>query len=84
MSTTNYLGCEGNLLNPTEANAFRIKINQPLLSKDEFYKIKNANKYGIKTDVVSFTYDYKNEHIVNNKKTASFLLHIVIFFYNFL
>lgn len=61
MSTTNYLGCEGNLLNPTETNAFRIKIKQPLLSKEEFYKIRNANKYGIKTDVVSFTYDYKNE-----------------------
>ena len=44
MSTSNYLGCEGNLLNPTEQNAFRIKINNPLLSKEEFYKIRNSYK----------------------------------------
>ncbi len=61
MSTTNYLGCEGNLLNPTEDNAFRIKIKQPLLKKEEFYKIKNAYKFGIKTEIVSICYDYKNE-----------------------
>jgi len=61
MSTSNYLGCEGNLLNPTEQNAFRIKINNPLLSKEEFYKIRNSYKYGIKTEIVSISYDYKNE-----------------------
>jgi len=61
MSTTNYLGSEGNLLNPTENNAFRIKIDNPLLKTDEFYKIRNSYKYGIKTGIVSITYDYNNE-----------------------
>ena len=61
MSTSNYLGCEGNLLNPTVNNAFRVKINSPLLSKDEFYKIRNIYKYGIKTEIVSITYDYHTE-----------------------
>ena len=61
MSTTNYLGCEGNLLNPQENNAFRIRIKNPLLTEEEFYKIRNAYKYGIKTEIVSISYDYKNE-----------------------
>ena len=55
MSTTNYLGCKGNLLNPQENNAFRIRIKNPLLTEEEFYKIRNAYKYGIKTEIVSIS-----------------------------
>lgn len=62
MSPLMYLGREGNLLNPTKVNARRIRIDNPLLSKEEFNKIKYLDKsYQIKVDIVPFTYDYTKE-----------------------
>ena len=57
-----YLGREGNLLNPSEKNALRIRVNNPILLPQDFYKIKNISKNkGIKVDSVSFRYDYTKE-----------------------
>ncbi|MCR5231598.1 MAG: glutamate synthase large subunit [Acholeplasmatales bacterium] len=61
MATFNYLGSEGNLLSPTEANAFRVRIDNPILSDEEFYKIRNLYSKGIKTEIVSICYDYERE-----------------------
>ena len=61
MATFNYLGCEGNLLNPTENNAFRVRIDNPILSSQEFYKIRNLDSKGIRTEIVSICYDYERE-----------------------
>lgn len=62
MSSFVYLGKEGNLLNPTQENTKRVRIDNPLLSKAEFAKIKNlyASKK-IKTEIISICYDYKKE-----------------------
>ena len=66
MSSLMYLGREGNLLNPTKINARRIRIDNPILSKDEFNKIKYLDKsYQIKVDIVSYTYDYEKESMEN-------------------
>ena len=62
MSSLMYLGREGNLLNPTKVNARRIRIENPILSQEEFNKVKYIDKsYQIKVDVVSYVYDYKKE-----------------------
>lgn len=62
MSSAVYLGREGNLLNPTAKNANRVRLETPILTKEEFYKIKNLGKTNLfKVDVVSFCYDYKTE-----------------------
>ncbi len=61
MATFNYLGCEGNLLNPNSKNSERVRIDYPILSSEEFYKIKNLYSKGIKTEIVSICYDYERE-----------------------
>lgn len=62
MSSAVYLGSEGNLLNPTSENAKRVRLESPILTKGEFYKIKNLyTTKGIKTEVVSICYDYHKE-----------------------
>lgn len=59
MSGVVYLGREGNLLNPTEKNALRIRVDNPILSASDFYKIKNNGI--IKVSSISFVYDNKSE-----------------------
>ena len=61
MATFNYLGSEGNLLSPDVTNAKRVRIDNPILTKEEFYKIKNLNSKEIKTEIVSICYDYERE-----------------------
>ena len=61
MATFNYLGSEGNLLSPTKENAFRVRIDNPILTDEEFNKIRNLYSVGIKTEVVSICYDYERE-----------------------
>ena len=57
-----YLGREGNLLNPSDKNAFRIRVDNPILSTEDFYKIKNIeNAKGIKVSSVSIVYDNNKE-----------------------
>lgn len=62
MSSRLYLGREGNLLNPTEKNALRVAIDNPILSDVDFYKIKSLDENtGIKVKTIYFTYDYTQE-----------------------
>lgn len=58
MSSAVYLGREGNLLNPTEKNASRVRLLTPILTKEEFYKIKGLNQIqDFKVETVSICYD---------------------------
>ena len=62
MSSRLYLGREGNLLNPTEKNALRVAIENPILLEEEFYKIKHLDeKSGIKVKTIYYTYDHTKE-----------------------
>ncbi|MGM9969667.1 MAG: glutamate synthase large subunit [Anaeroplasma sp.] len=62
MSSAVYLGREGNLLNPSEKNAKRVRLNTPILTSEEFYKIKSLNNYqGFVVDCVSICYDNTKE-----------------------
>ena len=54
-----YLGSEGNILNPTKENCRRVKINQPVITNEELYKIRNLK--GFKSVTLSILYDYKNK-----------------------
>lgn len=62
MSNRVYLGREGNSVNPSENNARRIKLDSPILTKEDFSKIVHLDeKYHIKSDVVSICYDQEAE-----------------------
>lgn len=55
-STRIYLGREGNLLNPDENNAKRIKVSLPIISNEELFEIKSLNSFKVKE--FSLLYDY--------------------------
>nr|WP_034574261.1 glutamate synthase-related protein [Helicobacter saguini] len=59
-SQRTYLGKEGNLLNPNENNAKRIRINRPILSNIELQKIQSLESKGFKTHTISLLFN-KNE-----------------------
>lgn len=64
MSSAVYLGREGNLLNPTEKNANRVRLETPVLSKEEFYKIKALGSFeGFTVETVSICYDRTKENM---------------------
>lgn len=50
-STTTMLGAEGNLLQPNEASCRRIRLQSPLLSRDEFIKLHTdlGDEFRVKT-----------------------------------
>ncbi|WP_258864962.1 glutamate synthase-related protein [Helicobacter sp. MIT 14-3879] len=56
-SCRNYAGAEGNLLNPNANNAKRIRINRPILSNEEFYKISHLESKGFKSQTISLLFD---------------------------
>lgn len=57
MSLECYIGPEGNLLETTEEQANRLKIPQPILSAEEFAKLKSLDHRGWKTKVIDITFD---------------------------
>ncbi len=59
-STITYLGGEGNLLNPNIKNCKRIKLDTPILTNEQFAKIKNLNSEDFKVANISIVYN-KNE-----------------------
>lgn len=59
-STISYLGGEGNLLNPNSKNFKRVKLDTPILTNDQFNKIKNLDTKGFKVATISIVYN-KNE-----------------------
>ena len=57
--TTVYVGSDGNMLEPKSSNCTVLEINNPILTGVDMLKLKNLNRPGIKTAVVSLLY-YKN------------------------
>ncbi|MCR2100658.1 glutamate synthase large subunit [Campylobacter upsaliensis] len=60
-STRIYLGREGNLLKPDESNANRVKIQLPIISNEELFKIKNLKNFKVKE--FSILYDHKEKSL---------------------
>lgn len=60
-STRIYLGREGNLLKPNESNANRVKIQLPIISNEELFKIKNLKNFKVKE--FSILYDHKEKSL---------------------
>ncbi|EPS9403894.1 glutamate synthase large subunit [Campylobacter upsaliensis] len=60
-STRIYLGREGNLLKPNESNASRVKIQLPIISNEELFKIKNLKNFKVKE--FSILYDHKKKSL---------------------
>ncbi len=56
-SCVNYIGAEGNLLNPDENNARRIRLNRPILSNEDFCKIRSLEHKGFKSKSISLLFD---------------------------
>lgn len=59
-STISYLGGEGNLLKPSSKNCKRIKLDTPILTNEEFNKVKSFNNENFKVANISIVYN-KNE-----------------------
>ncbi|MCI6323122.1 glutamate synthase large subunit [Treponema porcinum] len=57
--TTVYVGSDGNMLEPKSSNCTVLEINNPILTGVDMLKLKNLNRPGLKTAVVSLLY-YKN------------------------
>jgi glutamate synthase (ferredoxin) len=55
-STTTLIGAEGNLLKPTAASARRIKLEQPILSNEDFEKLRCLDQPGFKTTTLSLLF----------------------------
>lgn len=60
-STRIYLGREGNLLKPNESNANRVKIQLPIISNEELFKIKNLKNFKVKE--FSILYNHKEKSL---------------------
>ncbi|SDB89989.1 glutamate synthase (NADPH) large subunit [Pelagirhabdus alkalitolerans] len=52
-STVTWLGPEGNILNPTEKNSQRIKIDSPILSTDLFDRIKDQKPLNLASTTIN-------------------------------
>lgn len=57
--TTVYVGSDGNMLELKSSNCTVLEINNPILTGVDMLKLKNLNRPGLKTAVVSLLY-YKN------------------------
>ncbi|WP_250277665.1 glutamate synthase large subunit [[Clostridium] colinum] len=62
-STISYLGGEGNLLKPNSKNCKRIKLDTPILSNEDFSKIKDINNQNkdFKVANISIVYNKNNK-----------------------
>ena len=57
--TTVYVDSDGNMLEPKSSNCTVLEINNPILTGVDMLKLKNLNRPGLKTAVISLLY-YKN------------------------
>ncbi|HEY5975920.1 MAG TPA: glutamate synthase large subunit, partial [Geobacteraceae bacterium] len=55
-STLVRIGSEGNLLKPTAASARVIRLEQPILSNEDFEKLRNLSQPGFKTTTLSLLF----------------------------
>ena len=58
MSLTNYLGQERNILKPTELNARRIRIDSPILTREDFHRLEKLDG-DFKSKKLSILFDAK-------------------------
>ena len=56
MSVGSFIGPEKNLLQPTEEHCHRLYIEHPILTNEEFARIKSINTRGWKSKVIDITY----------------------------
>ncbi|MFL2752015.1 MAG: glutamate synthase central domain-containing protein, partial [Gammaproteobacteria bacterium] len=57
MSLECLIGPEGNLLSTTKENAHRLRLEHPILSNEDFLKIKNLKTQGWRTKTIDITYE---------------------------
>ena len=57
MSLECLIGPEGNLLSTEKENAHRLRLQHPILSNEEFLKIKNLQTQGWRTKTIDITYE---------------------------
>ena len=55
-STTTLIGSEANLLKPTAASARMLKLEQPILSNEDFEKLRRLNRPGFKTTTLTLLF----------------------------
>ena len=60
-STIVMLGAEGNLLEPTEENCHRLKIDRPVLTDEELDKIRSINQPGFKAVTIPIFYKIEDD-----------------------
>ncbi len=60
MSLECLIGPEGNLLSTVEENAHRLRLDHPILSNEDFLKIKDLNSQGWKSKTLDITYEKKH------------------------
>ena len=60
MSLECLIGPEGNLLSTEKENAHRLRLQHPILSNEEFLKIKNLQTQGWRTKTIDITYEKEN------------------------
>ena len=60
MSLECLIGPEGNLLSTEKENAHRLRLEHPILSNEEFLKIKNLKTQGWRTKTIDITYEKEN------------------------
>ena len=60
MSLECYIGPEGNLLDPTETHAHRLRLRHPILSNEDVAAIKNMNHLGWRSKTIDITFDRRD------------------------
>ena len=60
MSLECLIGPEGNLLSTVEENSHRLRLDHPILSNEDFLKIKHLNSLGWKSKTLDITYEKKH------------------------
>ena len=51
-----FLGAEGNFLKEEKEHCIRLKLNRPIITNEEIAKIKEINKTGLKSEIISLLF----------------------------
>lgn len=62
MELTTYIGPEGNLLDETPEHCRRLELEQPILTNENFEKIKNINEGGLRSQVFYIHFNPNVKH----------------------
>ena len=66
MELTTYIGPEGNLLGETAEHCHRLELEHPILSNDEFEKIKQISQGHFKAQTFEILFDPNKKHDMRN------------------